>query len=181
MPAASYKKDMVGRTRISDRLDIEYLPEIRFLGIVLRFSQKKRCFIYKLITQNNTILPKPKIQGAYLPDPSLTTSMILKWGRRREVKWLIFIWPDDVCVYIWFSMHFMPRDLFREPMNCQLGNSKGMNENEIALFTILRKVWSEKKSTLQNHQVYCTYFNGNTRPNLILMFNGWIVIQNICK
>lgn len=33
-----------------------------------------------------------------LPDPSLTTSMILKWGRRREVKWLIFIWPDDVCV-----------------------------------------------------------------------------------
>ena len=116
-----------------------------------------------------------------LPDPSLTTSMILKWGRRREVKWLIFIWPDDVCVYIWFSMHFMPRDLFSEPMNCQLGNSKGMNENEIALFTILRKVWSEKKSTLQNHQVYCTYFNGNTRPNLILMFNGWIVIQNICK
>ena len=86
-----------------------------------------------------------------------------------------------VCVYIWFSMHFMPRDLFSEPMNCQLGNSKGMNENEIALFTILRKVWSEKKSTLQNHQVYCTYFNGNTRPNLILMFNGWIVIQNICK
>ena len=34
-----------------------------------------------------------------LPDPSLTTSMILKWGRRREVKWLIFIWPDDVCTY----------------------------------------------------------------------------------
>ena len=85
------------------------------------------------------------------------------------------------CVYIWFSMHFMPRDLFSEPMNCQLGNSKGMNENEIALFTILRKVWCEKTSTLQNHQVYCTYFNGNTRPNLILMFNGWIVIQNICK
>ena len=40
MPAASYKKDMVGRTRISDRLDIEYLHEIRFLGIALRFSQK---------------------------------------------------------------------------------------------------------------------------------------------
>ena len=35
-----------------------------------------------------------------LPDPSLTTSMILKWGRRREVKWLIFIWPDDVCVCV---------------------------------------------------------------------------------
>ena len=131
MPAASYKKDMVGRTRISDRLDIEYLPEIRFLGIVLRFSQKmckavrhhvswptfwayfcwffKCCFASLLHHFENTNLLLKTIQYfrnprfrvlTYLPDPSLTTSMILKWGRRREVKWLIFIWPDDVCLCV---------------------------------------------------------------------------------
>ena len=210
MPAASYKKDMVGRTRISDRLDIEYLPEIRFLGIALRFSQKmckavrhhvlwptfwayfcwffKCCFASLLHHFENTNLLLKTIQYFRKPRFGVLTRSIINYKydfemrkkKRSEMANFYMTWWC-VCVYIWFSMHFMPRDLFSEPMNCQLGNSKGMNENEIALFTILRKVWSEKKSTLQNHQVYCTYFNGNTRPNLILMLNGWIVIQNICK
>ena len=48
-----------------------------------------------------------------LPNPSLTTSMILKWGRRREVKWLIFIWPDDVCVHMIFYAFYASRPFQR--------------------------------------------------------------------
>ena len=124
MPAASYKKDMVGRTRISDRLDIGYLfiwnqifgysTQIQLWGIMFcgpHFEHISVDFSNVVLQVCSIIL---RIQTYYskqyntsenqdlgcLPDPSLTTSMILKWGSRREVKWLIFIWPDDVCVCV---------------------------------------------------------------------------------